>query len=320
VASVIIPVKDDDSVFNLIEEVAEQEPDEIIVVNSSQSEYWFSVNLQEKVETLEKTTGRYLQSTDGVAQARNIGAEAASTDKLLFIDSDCSPCAGWLENMEAALETDDIVEGWVEYKGKRLPFQRVVENTGEKGRFLTANLGVRKEVSEEIRFDESYGIFREDTDFGLQALVNEKGFTVAVNKGAAVKHSTESYSLISFLKDKWRYTSEPLFYSKHKDREDIDDYCDSFWRVLHFKEAGVLGVLSSVILAGWFYPIPAAVLFYLLVTAISYKYLKDGKKAGKYDEIRPLDYDKAFFYIPLGLLVKRLAIWTGSLKYGKFYL
>lgn len=303
--SVVIPTRDDEKVFNAIERAKSEAPDQLIVVNDSESSEDYSKKLKD-VSGIE-----YLEVEGGTAKARNIGAEKASNDKILFLDSDCYPVEGWKKRMEEALEEKDIAEGEVKYIGERTPFSRIVENRGEEGRFLTANLGVKKEVFEKVKFDESYAIFREDTDFGLRAL--EKGFN-SIFVEAKVEHDAGKRTFKTFLKDQLRYETEPYFYQKFRGNEKLDDHISHAGQVLYPKELVFEGLVTTSILLSVLNPLALSGLVFSSLVLSSYYSFSAMRDKGA--EFSLTDWLKGLYTVPIGIFAKRYAIWKGALKYG----
>lgn len=301
--SVIIPAKDDQKIFRTITEVKKQEPDEIIVaVEASSSEVY--------KQALQESDATYVEVDGGTAVARNKGAEAAASDKLIFLDADCYPTAGWLEQMENALDEHDLVEGAVRYLGTRCPFNRLVENIGDEHRFLTANLGVRKEVFDEIQFDNRYRIFREDTDFGWRAL--EAGFT-STFVDAEVEHDAGRHSFDSFLNERFRYVSEPFFVQRFKDNELLETEVSRLGPMLYPKE--FLMLLLLILSLGAAALTPFALFLTAGIAATLSSYYTYEKMRTKDAQFCIKDWLKGLYWVPLGIAVKRYALWKGAITY-----
>ena len=307
-ASVVIPTKDEEKIFKAIESAKENNPDEIIVVNDTESSEEYSSRLQAIKDI------RYLECDGGTAAARNKGAEAAETEKILFLDADCYPEEDWHDEMSEALEEHDLIEGEVEYIGERCPFSRIVENRGEEGRFLTANLGVRKEVFENIKFDENYPIFREDTDFGIRVL--EKGYSNSFCQ-AKVEHDAGKLTLSSFIKDQKRYETEAYFFKKFQGSGYLDHHIDRLGRVFYPKELAATMVLVAIISVIPLRPMAAstALIGFLAALSTGFTFLKMRNDGA---EFCVKDWLKGMLYLPLGLGIKRFSLWKGGRSYRLF--
>lgn len=301
---VVIPAYDDEEVFDAIEAVKAQDPDELVVVNAAASDEDYTARLKD-VDGI-----TYLEDDGGVAQARTRGARTAETDRVVFLDADCVPRDGWLGAMSRALEENDIVEGRVEYAGRRCPLSRLVENTWEPGRFLTANLGVRREVLEEVEFDPEYRIFREDTDFGWRAM--DAGFEAAF-ADATVDHHAGRYSFRGFLQDRLRYVSEPYFVDKFRGDERLGGEISKLGPVLYPAELATALLLVATVAAAAIDP--RALLGTVALSALLSLGYTVGKMQAEDAEFCPRDLLLGIVYIPTGYLVKRYAIWRGALRY-----
>ena len=174
--SIVIPVKDDDYIYTCLRKLLPQVKNksrEVVVVDDKLSKEGFSIKLKDFCK--KNKVGYSKAKRPGAAYNRNKGMEMAKGENILFIDSDCFPSRKWVSEMENSLRDSQIVEGEIIYNSKTASLlDRVVENRGTPFRFLTANLGIKREVAEKCSFDDRFIVFREDTDFGLCAL--EKGF------------------------------------------------------------------------------------------------------------------------------------------------
>lgn len=215
--------------------------------------------------------------------------------------------------MEEALTENDLVEGEVEYLGERCRFSRVVENRDQEGVFLTANLGVQKKVFEEIRFDEEYGLFREDSDFAFRAL--NKGFKNTFVH-AKVMHHAGLLDLRGFVKDQLRYDSEPYFIQKFKGDPKLEDEVRRIGPILYPIELGFTIAFIFSVLAALIFP-PATLLVLMIMAGIS---TADTMVKLKSQDINFCfkDWLKGMIYLPVGLSAKRYAIWKGALERRTF--
>jgi glycosyltransferase involved in cell wall biosynthesis len=141
------------------------------------------------------------------SEHRNIGIKAASSNYLIFIDDDVLPAENWLLEMRETLGRADVVGGvskpffvdrvipplwWSE---AMLGFYVAVGNEYIllKEGIWSCNLGVRKEVTKKVIFDQAMGlrkhgskVYGEDTKFVKKAI--ECGFKVVFNSRAIVYH------------------------------------------------------------------------------------------------------------------------------------
>ncbi|MDY6768583.1 MAG: glycosyltransferase family A protein [Candidatus Nanohaloarchaea archaeon] len=305
--SVIIITKDEEKIFRALEEVKAQEPDEIIVVNDAGSSEAYT-------ERLEAVDGIELVEVDGGrGAARNRGAAEASSDRVVFLDADCYPEEGWLETMEDALAEDDIVEGRVEYDGKRCPFNKLVENRGEEGRFLTANLGVRTAVFDEVQFDTGYNVFREDTDLGWRA--QDEGFS-STFVDATVQHDAGRYTFTSFIRDRLRYVDEARFYRRFNGEKRLAEEVPQVGPVLYPVELLAAMLLVLTVAGGALTPVAWGGTI-ALSAALSLSYTVSKMRSND-ASVCIGDLLRGVIWVPPGILAKRYAIWKGAVKYNVF--
>jgi GT2 family glycosyltransferase len=143
-----------------------------------------------------------------VSEKRNIGVERASTDYVMFVDSDCSIAPGCLASHLRNLEdqTIDVSQGTVLFRGpESLPF-RAIRCSGILNAFLpphgqpvtsaaSGNLMVRRKPFLQVRFDPRLGppaFGGEDVDFGLRLAAN--GFRIVAASKAIVYHDTATWN------------------------------------------------------------------------------------------------------------------------------
>jgi glycosyltransferase involved in cell wall biosynthesis len=131
----------------------------------------------------------------GPANARNVGAAAATGDVLAFTDADCVPEPGWVAAALAALGDADLVQGAVlPPEGAEVgPFDRFIWVDHEHGLYETANLVVRRELFERLGGFESVLVPRkgielgEDVWFGWRA--RRAGARTSFSRDALVRHA-----------------------------------------------------------------------------------------------------------------------------------
>lgn len=313
--SIVIPVINDDFVFRCLKTIIRNWKNkipfdkEVIIINDKKSNDRFSKKLKNFCSN--KKIKYYRAEKPGASFNRNKGIDLAKGKNIIFIDSDCFPSKNWVSEMEKSLEKFDLVEGRVSYASDKKPlFDRFVENKSAPNRFLTANLGIKKEVGNKCKFDDRFIVFREDTDFGLMAL--EKGFISTFNKKAEVFHKKSRFTIKKFIFERKRYIGEPLLFKKHKNNPLLNRHIPRIWRISHPTEVLFLGLIVSSIFYFW-----QALLFTYFLPGLVYslkKYLIDRRTFRIKDTILIL------LLIPITMALKRFYIWKGAIKFRSFLL
>jgi GT2 family glycosyltransferase len=145
-----------------------------------------------------------------VPSKRNAGVAAATSNMILFVDSDCriNPRL-FVEHRRLALMADDIgaMLGAVDFEGERSLTWRMVERSQFLGAFgmarrmdyapwgVTCNLSVRRDAFNATGgFDE--GLLPvtggDDVDFGLR--LNRAGYRIRCNPSALVFHTRDTWN------------------------------------------------------------------------------------------------------------------------------
>lgn len=174
-ASVIIPVLNEaESIATQLDALAQQDVDapwEVIVVDNGSTDDTvrvctsFSSSLPIRVVVCEQP---------GTSAARNRGAAAAGSDRLLFCDADDKVAPGWVRAMVTALEHHDAAGGAIEndlLNGERpahMPRHpdHLPVVAGFLPRAISANLAVRRGAFEQVGgFAEDYTYGSDDTEF-----------------------------------------------------------------------------------------------------------------------------------------------------------
>lgn len=134
---------------------------------------------------------------EGPAAARNAGVRAVGTDRVLLLDDDCVPRAGWAESFVGGKPTPPrlVVAGCVIPPSNASPWLRASERiavSAETGSrfFRTLNLSCGTELLRDVPFDETFSAAAgEDRDWCLRAA--SAGATFAREPAAIVEHRAD---------------------------------------------------------------------------------------------------------------------------------
>ncbi len=315
--SVVIPSKNEEKVFDAVESVTSQEESsvEVVVVDGSEG------RLQESLEQFcrDKAGVKYFHESEmdeesrSRAGSRNFGAEKSNGDIIVFMDSDCLMQSGFFDALNPYLEHHDVVECNIQYENEdrdyRCLLDRKVENSGRDYEFLTAGLAVKRKVFQRVKFDEDLENLREDTLFGLEAV--SENFSYTYGENAKIKHYAGRFDGKQYLKERWRFVDEPLFRKKLAQLDVPENSGFSSSRISFIPEAGFIGLfLVSLVVPN--YNVFLAPAVYLLAGVI-YTWRET---RGENNRLCPKDIPLALLLTIPALLVKRIAIWYGSLKHG----
>ncbi len=198
-ATVVIPVRNGADVIGIqLAALAAQSVDdfEIVVSDNGSTDGTRDVALEwrDRLPHL-----RVVDSSEraGVSHARNVGARAAATDKVMFCDADDIACPKWVEAISEGLDRYDIVGGVLDTA--TLNPSQIHESVSEFNvvelptalRYLPyaygGDMGVRKAVFDELDgFDVSYRGGHEEVDFCWRA--QEAGYTIGLAPNAVLQY------------------------------------------------------------------------------------------------------------------------------------
>lgn len=235
------------------------------------------------------------QENQGAAGARNTGLGLAQTDVVAFLDWDCVPHRGWLENV-----TKPILEGRAVATGGKIltykdynifssfsDFRKALREPirDEKGNIIiiiTANAAFSKEVLNRVgKFDTKF-CKSGGEDLDLTYRLNKVGYSdrLLYVPSAVVEHLHRS-NLAAFLKQQFNY---------------------GFWDMFHFMYRGRNPMAMGV----WF-PTPLNIIRQLKdIVAFSVKLIPTVPKS--------YGYCKKYFLFPLIAFIRRIAVMLGGIK------
>jgi GT2 family glycosyltransferase len=191
--SVIIPTCDRaESLAKCLEQL--DEADEILVSDDSRT----SSARRWLADRFPKV--RWLQGPlRGPAANRNHASRYATGDWLAFVDDDCIPDGGWVNEITKLVASADVIEGRTICPAKtNHPFEEVVENeTGNL--FWTCNLAIRRDLFEELGgFDEDFPEpGGEDLEFAWR--IKQKRLTVRFASDMIVYHPARKLPLLKWV-------------------------------------------------------------------------------------------------------------------------
>jgi cellulose synthase/poly-beta-1,6-N-acetylglucosamine synthase-like glycosyltransferase len=171
--------------------------------------------------------------------ARNVGADQARGEKLLFCDADDIVQPGWIAAMSTSLEAADVVAGSFQTGSLnggplRPPVPAATRQLGQVPAGLAANLGVRRSAFDAVGgFDEN---LRVGEDVDLCWRLQFAGYTFAVQPEAVVAKRDRETSSEVFVHGVLHGRSGPALYRRHREdgiRRDLSGVARSWgWLVV----------------------------------------------------------------------------------------
>ncbi len=213
--SVVIPVKDGERYLQeVLEAVARERPDEVLVIDSGSRDRSLEIARAAGVRVLEIEPASF-----GHGRTRNFAAEQTRGEIICFITQDATPVPGWLDAYREAFALDAgvgaaygphlprldtspmIARELTEFFAGFSPDGTPQVQTGAGPSFLSnANAAYRRECWKQIRFREV--AYSEDQAFGQDLL--SAGWLKVYHPHAAVLHAHD-YGMAEFMR---RYFDE----------------------------------------------------------------------------------------------------------------
>jgi glycosyltransferase involved in cell wall biosynthesis len=160
-----------------------------IVLFDDNSDYEYS-NINSKLIALNNVFYKHLEQNIGRAKIRNLLAENAIYENLLFADCDMEIISdNFISNYLSASKNNQVICGGIKYKiGENIDKENFLRlkyginreqisaqkrNKNKYGSFMTGNFFIKKNVFEKIKFLEKLTVYgHEDTIFGLELKEN----------------------------------------------------------------------------------------------------------------------------------------------------
>jgi GT2 family glycosyltransferase len=143
----------------------------------------------------------------GPAANRNFGASQATCDWIAFIDDDCIPGDGWVENLGSAMANASLAEGKTICPDKNNhPLEEIVENLSG-GLLWSCNFGIRRDLFSRLGgFDEDFlEAGGEDLEFAWR--LRRNGVSALFAPEAVVYHPARCLTLrrwfYRIFQDRW---------------------------------------------------------------------------------------------------------------------
>jgi hypothetical protein len=178
---------------------------EIFVVDSSPA-----LERRQLQEICAQLGAEFLAGPLSVSEKRNLGAEHARTEHVMFVDSDCGVSQGCFAAHIATLQDPSVhaSQGTVLFRGPEHIAFRAVRCSGILNAFkppdgqpvrsaASGNLMVRRAPFLLVRFDPRLGppgLGGEDVDFGLR--LSAQGFRIVGTPSAIVCHETVTWNTL----------------------------------------------------------------------------------------------------------------------------
>lgn len=191
--TVIIPVKDDIRILNLIASINKQPEHKKVeyILSFNGAKENFVRLIKEKINENIENYQILISDDSGTAKAINLGIRKSSSSRIIIIDSDCTLGDDYLEVMKESLERNEIVNGRVIFKGNNLFSKytarlRTIVYGNQNNIFYSPNLGMHKEIINQLgQFNTKlkYGF---DSEFSSRVI--KAGYQVYFDPNAVVYH------------------------------------------------------------------------------------------------------------------------------------
>jgi lipopolysaccharide/colanic/teichoic acid biosynthesis glycosyltransferase/glycosyltransferase involved in cell wall biosynthesis len=276
--SVIIPAYNSEKTLpSCLQALARQTvlPDEVIVVDDGSTDSTVDIARQAGVKVI-------IQAHHGPAAARNLGAQSAQGDLILFTDSDCEPCPDWVNLLTQPFKDERVIGVKGTYLNRqkewaaRLVQQEYEAKYDRMGRqasidFIdTYSAAYRRDIFlKNDGFDAAFPVPSvEDQEFSFR--LARKGYRLVFAREASVYHYHDR-NLTEYLRRKYGigyWKAFMLRWLPEKTFSDSHTLPSQRWQIL------LLGlvILFSVLGLAWLYLfwIALSCLLLFIVTALPF--------------------------------------------------
>ncbi|MFB6121128.1 MAG: glycosyltransferase family 2 protein [Halobacteriaceae archaeon] len=178
------------------------------------------VALRAQAETASVDVEFIVRTDAGITTARNRGIDAASADKLVFVDDDALPAEGYLDAASRALDEHPVVAGRVDHPRDDVfaefcdHYNHDVDANGRTDHVVGCNMAFRREVFEAVGyFDPALEWGHDETE--LIDRVREQ-YDVWYDPSMQVSHSYAD-SVLGFWQKMWRFGPADVYYGRKSD-------------------------------------------------------------------------------------------------------
>jgi len=219
--SVIVIVKNDRGIketLSKLVKIPKPEKTEIIVVDASEG------NLDDIRKRFKSVRWIFFhnrtQKKYTIPEQRNLGIRESKGDVVIFIDANCIPEKGWLNELLKSIyeEGEYIVAGQTRSRYKTTINDLIIKRNEKKkylDEFATINLAFKKEIIDKIGlFDERFD-YGSDVDYSWRAI--DAGFKIRYNPKAVIYHDWGSNSR-EYKRILLYGSARTRLYLKHKNR------------------------------------------------------------------------------------------------------
>jgi GT2 family glycosyltransferase len=230
------------------------------------------------------------QPNAGPASARNLGAQIADGEIILFTDSDCVAEKDWIEQMVLPFEDSNVagVKGAYRTHQRQLAARFAQIEFEDRYDLLlesdsidmldTYSAAIRKSVFDEMKgFDESFPVANnEDTDLSYRLCAS--GYKIVFSPKAIVYHthpdSLKKYLTIKFWRGYWRL----VVYKRFPGKAVKDSYTPKVIKIQTVLMAMTFALAPLLIISPLFLTVASTIWISILITGLPFSvkaYRKD---------------------------------------------